>query len=67
MVDGAIPTISISKDSSAFAGALDMAVAGTELGGLDDDRTAVAVVGADDTAMVVDWEGSEGAETDAAA
>ena len=50
-VDGVIPTISTSRDSSAFAGAFEVAVAGAELNGLKDDRDAVA--GTDGFTMVV--------------
>ena len=65
-VDGVIPTISTSRDSSAFAGAFGVAVAGAELNGLKDDRDAVA--GTDGfTMVVIDWEGAEEAETDTAA
>lgn len=65
-VDGVIPTISTSRDSSAFAGTFEVAVAGTELNRLEDDRDAVA--GTDGVTMVVvDWVGVEEVETDTAA
>jgi hypothetical protein len=65
-VDGVIPTISTSRDSSAFAGTFEVAVAGTELNRLEDDRDCVG--GTDGVAMVVvDWEGAEEVETDTAA
>jgi len=61
-VDGVIPTISTSRDSSAFAGAFEVTVAGAELSGLKDDREAVT--GTEGfTMVVIDWEGAEEVDT----
>jgi len=51
VVDSVTPTISTSRDSSALAGAFEVAVADTELDRLEDDRDTV--VETDGVAMVV--------------